>query len=170
MPLLPSRYKPAAPAPWGEAIEVPEIVIVSVSLPFHAEVMPTPGAYKSNTEPKFEKNAVWSEISVAPTVRASSTRAGDTLLASIGLLLKSPFPAATAYVTPALIEFLTAVSIEGAGPPFDPRLILATTGTEGFALWSFVTQLTPARIASSGQPYKKLAVQTLTERIVTALA
>jgi hypothetical protein len=79
------------------AIEVPEIVLVAVSLLAQADVILTPGPYKSSTDPKFEKKATLSEMSVAPTVIASSTSAGDTVPASIGSwVMQSPFPAATA--------------------------------------------------------------------------
>ena len=41
----------ATPATWGEAIEVPLMVLVALSLVFQAEVMPRPGAKMSTQEP-----------------------------------------------------------------------------------------------------------------------
>jgi hypothetical protein len=40
---------------WGEAIEVPEITLVAVSLPIQVERMLRPGAKMSLHLPKFEK-------------------------------------------------------------------------------------------------------------------
>jgi len=57
-------------------MDVPGMVFESVSLPFHAEVILTPGANKSTTDPKFEKLALTSLMSDAPTVRTSPTPAG----------------------------------------------------------------------------------------------
>src|SRR5690349_17651875 len=88
---------------------------------------------------------------------ASASRAGDTVQASVLSL-----PAATAYVTPDAIEFLTAVSsVLPAGPP---RLMLATAGRTACA----VTQFTPAMICE----YEPAPVQssTRTATRLTALA
>jgi len=76
----------AAPATCGVAIDVPLMVLVAVSLVFHADVMFTPGAKMSRQVPKLENDARWSVRSVAPTVIAAGTRAGLKLHA-LALLL-----------------------------------------------------------------------------------
>src|SRR5690606_4972469 len=48
---LSARYRAAAPATCGLAMEVPEMVLVAVSLVRQAEVMEEPGANRSSTEP-----------------------------------------------------------------------------------------------------------------------
>src|SRR5262245_45497287 len=83
---LSPRNSAAAPATCGVAIEVPLIVFVAVSLVIQAEVMLTPGAKMSRQVPKFENEARWSLISVAPTVMAAATRAGEELHAFALLL------------------------------------------------------------------------------------
>src|SRR5438093_12308433 len=87
---LPWRYRAATPVTCGVAIDVPLIVFVEVSVSHHAEVMFTPGANQSTQEPKSEKLARASFESVAPTVIASVTSAGDPPQASA-----LSFPAAT---------------------------------------------------------------------------
>ena len=161
MALLPSRYRAMVPAPWGEAIDVPEIVSESVSLPFQAEVIPSPGANRSTTEPKFENQAIESLISEAPTVKAAATCAGEKLPASLLL-----FPAATATLTPVLIVPSKALSIEKLTGP--PMLMFATAGVDGFALCALATKFNPPTIASVGQLPPLL--QTFTERMVTFFA
>jgi hypothetical protein len=81
-----SRYSAATPVTCGVAIDVPEIVFVAVFEVFHEDVMFTPGARISTTLPKFENEANASLISVAPTVIASTTPAGDCVDASALLL------------------------------------------------------------------------------------
>src|SRR6185369_5027964 len=49
-----SRNNAATPVTCGVAIEVPEIVLVAVSLVFHDDVMLLPGAKMSKQVPKFE--------------------------------------------------------------------------------------------------------------------
>jgi hypothetical protein len=85
------RYNAATPATCGVAMEVPLRTVVAVSLVYQSDVIESPGANMSNTDPILEKDATLSEMSVAPTVMASVTRAGEYLLASSRLL----FPAAT---------------------------------------------------------------------------
>ena len=82
--LLPAdcRYRAAAPATCGAAIDVPESCTIAESLAIDAESIATPGANTSSTGPKFENHARASFESVAPTVIASATRAGDVVLAS----------------------------------------------------------------------------------------
>ena len=86
-----SRNKAATPVTCGVAIEVPEIVLVAVSLVFHDDVMLLPGAKMSTQVPKFENEERASVIVVEPTVIALATRAGDVLHAS-----RLSFPAAIA--------------------------------------------------------------------------
>src|ERR1051325_186298 len=131
------------------------MVSESVSLPFQAEVIESPGAKRSTTDPKLENQAIESLMSDAPTVSAAATWAGEVLPASVLL-----FPAATANVTPVLIALSTALSIEKLEGP--PRLIFATAGTQGIELCSLATKFTPPTIASVGQPPPEL--HTFTER------
>lgn len=72
------------PATWGDAIEVPEIVLVVVGEPIHAAVMRSPGAMISTQLPQFEKYARSSRFTpfllatvVAPTVIALGSEAGE---------------------------------------------------------------------------------------------
>ena len=94
--------------------------------------MEEPGAKMSTQVPKFEKDERASVEVVEPTVMAAATRAGDCVHASALLL-----PAAMEYVTPELMELLTAVSSAEDAPP--PRLMFATAGL----MWLAVTQSTP---------------------------
>src|SRR2546422_5900502 len=87
---LPCRYRAATPVVCGVAIDVPLIVLVDVSVSHHADVMFTPGANQSTHGPKSEKSARASVESVAPTVIASVTSAGEPAQASA-----LSFPAAT---------------------------------------------------------------------------
>jgi hypothetical protein len=77
-----SRNSAATPVTCGVAIDVPEIVLVAVSLVFHDEVMLLPGAKMSTHVPKFENEERASVIVVEPTVIALGARAGETLHAS----------------------------------------------------------------------------------------
>src|SRR5437763_14904708 len=97
--------------------------------------MPDPGANKSKQLPVFEKLDRASVFSVAPTVNADPTRAGELPQASL-----FSFPPAMAYVTPSLIELVTALSRALDAPP--PRLMFATAGVP--APWLPLTQSTPA--------------------------
>jgi hypothetical protein len=74
--------------------------------------METPGAKISRALPKLEKEALVSELSVAPTVKAVGARAGDEVEASVAL-----FPAATITGTPAETVAATALSREVETPP-----------------------------------------------------
>src|SRR6266699_2598599 len=95
-----------------------------------------PGANRSRQFPKSEYEALASSGFVAPTVSACGALAGDELHASCDSL-----PAATAYVTPALIELWTAsLSAVEAGPP---RLRLATAGSIRFRLSQSMAAMTP---------------------------
>ena len=76
-----SRNKAATPATCGVAIEVPEIVLVAVSLVFHDDVMLLPGAKMSTQVPKFENEERASVVVVEPTVSALGTSAGELLQA-----------------------------------------------------------------------------------------
>ena len=77
-----SRNNAATPVTCGVAIDVPEIVLVAVSLVFHDDVMLLPGAKMSRQGPKLENEERASVVVVEPTVIAFATRAGDTLQAS----------------------------------------------------------------------------------------
>ena len=76
-----SRNNAATPATCGDAIDVPEIVLVAVSLVLHADVILLPGAKMSRQVPKFENEERASLVVVDPTVIALATRAGDELQA-----------------------------------------------------------------------------------------
>ena len=115
---------------------MPLIVFVALSEPIHADVMLEPGANRSRHVPQFENEERASVEVVAPSVIAFGVRAGVKLQASPLL-----FPAASAYVTPSAIEFVTAVS-RAAFAPDPPRLMFATASSPG--PWSPVTQSTPA--------------------------
>ena len=58
------------PETWGQAMEVPLMVLVASSPLIHVEVMSTPGAKISTQAPQLEKEARASDESVAPTVMA----------------------------------------------------------------------------------------------------
>ena len=88
----------AAPATCGDAIDVPEMLLVADALVLQADVMLVPGAKMSRQLPKFEYDARASVLVVAPTVSAVATRAGDDVQASTFEL-----PAATTTVTPSAI-------------------------------------------------------------------
>jgi len=64
----------AAPATWGVAMLVPEMVLVAASEVAHADVMPVPGANKSTQDPKLEYPARLSLESDAATVMAAPSR------------------------------------------------------------------------------------------------
>ena len=74
-----SRNKAATPVTCGVAIDVPEIVLVAVSLVFHDEVILLPGAKMSRQVPKFENEERASVVVVEPTVIALGTSAGEVL-------------------------------------------------------------------------------------------
>jgi hypothetical protein len=66
-----------APATWGLAMDVPEMVLVAVFDVIQAEVIEEPGAKRSRQDPKFEKDDRASLLVVDPTVMAAATRAGE---------------------------------------------------------------------------------------------
>src|SRR5690606_14657370 len=74
---LACRYSAAAPATCGDAIEVPEIVLVALSEVYQAEVMLLPGAKRSRQLPQLEKLDRASLLVVEPTVMAAAARAGE---------------------------------------------------------------------------------------------
>src|SRR5688572_19180468 len=88
---LTDRYSAAAPATWGEAIDVPLMALVAVSLVCQADVMLDPGANRSTQVPKLENDDRASLLVELPTVSACETREGE-LEQAFALLL----PAATA--------------------------------------------------------------------------
>jgi len=67
----------ATPATCGDAIEVPEMVLVAEALPIQADVMLEPGAKISTQVPVFEKVDLASVVVVDPTVMAFTARAGE---------------------------------------------------------------------------------------------
>src|SRR5688572_21605540 len=90
------RYSAATPATCGVAIDVPEIVFVAVVLVYHEEVMLMPGAKRSTQVPMFAHDGLVSVLSVALTVMAAATRAGEVLQAFWAKRPKKPLPAAMA--------------------------------------------------------------------------
>jgi hypothetical protein len=68
-----SRNNAATPVTCGVAIDVPEIMLVAVSLVFHDDVMSLPGAKMSTQVPKFENEDRASLVVVQPTVIALAT-------------------------------------------------------------------------------------------------
>jgi hypothetical protein len=89
-----SRYAATTPATCGVAIDVPLIVFVAASPDPHAEVIETPGANTSTQLPKFAHEAFVSVSSVALTVSAAPTLAGELLQAFAASPKMLPFPAA----------------------------------------------------------------------------
>ena len=83
---LADKAKAATPVTWGEAIEVPDRILVAVALVFQAELMPPPGAYRSTQVPQLENEARKSMLVVAATVIALGSRAGEAVQASALLL------------------------------------------------------------------------------------
>lgn len=99
---------------------VPEMVLVAVVLPIHAERISTPGLKTSTRLPKLENDARASLESIAPTVMALGSEAGEKPEASAAEL-----PAATTTVTPRLyvllrrtISFLFLLAIQKAKDSF----------------------------------------------------
>ena len=72
-----SRKSAATPATWGDAIDVPEMVLVAVSLVDQEDVIPEPGAKMSMHGPKFENEDRVSEVVVEPTEIALAARLGE---------------------------------------------------------------------------------------------
>lgn len=95
----------AAPETCGQAIEVPEIDFVSVSLFFHADRMWLPGANRSRQGPTLLKPDLLSSAAVEPTVMALGTCAG---LDPHAFQSGPELPAATTTITPAATALLTA--------------------------------------------------------------
>jgi len=88
-------------------MEVPEYDTEAVSDWTEADNTFTPGAKISRQVPKQLKLALASELSVAPTVIAEATKAGENPHASALEL-----PAATTTTTPAFVSALIAVFSE----------------------------------------------------------
>lgn len=92
---LAERMRAAAPATCGEAMEVPPSEREPVSLRWEAETMSEPGPNRSRQVPWLEDLPLGqidraSRLSVAPTVTALGTAAGEVLQA-----LAPSLPAAT---------------------------------------------------------------------------
>jgi hypothetical protein len=122
----------ATPATCGAAIDVPDLVemppLASV------DVMLTPGAKRSTHEPMFAQDGFVSLPLVALTVRASATRAGDTLQALTARPMKLPLPAATATGTPAATVRRTASSTEVVRAAAQAHVRHRRSGTGGLLL------------------------------------
>ncbi|GAB3350819.1 hypothetical protein GCM10027452_20190 [Micromonospora halotolerans] len=106
----------------------------------------------------MENHARKSTWSVAPTVMAAGTFAGETPQASSQLL-----PAATAYVMPEAMERVTA-SLTAWSVAVKPRLMLATAGLAACA----VTQSMPAITCSLSPLPAQSSTRTATR--LTSLA
>ena len=89
VPGLRARHSADTPATCGEAIDVPDRVLLPP--PRAAETMSRPGANTSTQRPWLEKKALPSLRLVAPVPRAWATRAGEESQAS-----SLSLPAATA--------------------------------------------------------------------------
>jgi hypothetical protein len=103
-------------------MEVPEYDTEAVSDATLADNTFFSGAKISRQVPKQLKLALASELSVAPTVIAEGTKAGENPQASALSL-----PAATTTTTPAFVTSSIAVFTEGLLPP-PPKLALTTPG------------------------------------------
>lgn len=84
-----------APVTWGQAMDVPDMVVVAVSEVALAARTELPGANRSTHVPQLLKLERLSDEVVDPTVTACAADAGDLLHASPLLL-----PAATDTTTP----------------------------------------------------------------------
>jgi len=104
-----SSTRAAPPATWGQAMEVPLIVLPPVSLLTSTDKMLLPGAQMSVHSPKFEKDDFSFFEFVLETTIADGTKEGDMVQDSRLLL-----PAATTTVTPAAV----AASIVSLQPSF----------------------------------------------------
>jgi hypothetical protein len=133
---LPWRYSAATPAACGDAIDVPEMVLVAVLEVYQADVMLLPGANTSTQLPKLENEERASVFVVEPVVSAEGARAGETLQA-----FWFSFPAATTTVTPAVVIRATAESVAEDAEP--PRLMLATEGPLALAATQSMPAITP---------------------------
>jgi hypothetical protein len=113
--------------------------LLTVLLPIQVDRMLTPGAKMSTMEPKLEKEAILSLLSVAPTVKTVGSEAGETLAASWASL-----PAAMARKRPAVTALaaalLTLVDLE---PPRD-MLPTAPPLQAARVFWSLAAKLIPA--------------------------
>eukprot|EP00966_Prymnesium_polylepis_P169503 3919163-Prymnesium_polylepis.1 len=136
-----------APATCGHAIEVPEIVLDTVSWHVHAERMLLPGASTSTHEPVFEKLERVSDGVVEPTVIALTADAGDDWHASVASL-----PAATTMLMPAACACSTTLfSSATYGPPSDMDM----TDRPACLFESCTTQSMPAiRLAVEPVPWQ----------------
>src|SRR4051812_34436917 len=139
---LAARYSAAEPVTCGVAMDVPDSVCVAVLLVYQVDSVFTPGAKMSTQVPVLAQLGLVSVESVALTVSAAGVADGEKLHASWAMPspLPTPLPAATAYTTPELIEFVTAFSMVVSRPVLVPRLMFATAGLTACAL----TQSTPA--------------------------
>ena len=116
-----SSSSASVPATCGAAIEVPLSMRSAVWLRQSGADTHWPGASRSTQLPKFEKTARLSVLSLAPTVIAPGTRAGERRQALLFSL-----PADTTTWKPASSRLRTASSSIGWASA--PRLMLTTAG------------------------------------------
>ena len=149
----------AAPATCGAAIEVPDSSSVAVSPVYQSETMSTPGAKRSTHDPRLENDARRSSRSLAATVSAAGSRAGEESQAS-----SSSLPAATATVTPSSIKPRIAASTFSPAGPL--RLRFATAGVP--LRWSRAAQSMPAITPEVSPPPSQSRVRTATSETAGA--
>ncbi len=128
---------------------------MAVAESFQAEVTATPGANRSTQAPWFENGARRSAASVAPTVRACGTEAGDPPQAFLPSL-----PAAATKVIPEATTRRTAASRARLRLP--PMLMLATAGLRGARAASRTTQSRPLIMADRRPSPRQSATFTAT--------
>jgi len=150
--------KAAAPATWGQAMDVPLLDVTALLLETPADLMLTPGAKMSMQLPQLLKLALASLLDVAATVMADGANAGEYWHASAFEL-----PAATTTVTPASVARSIAVPTKLCVPR-PPKLALMTAGRRPFC-----TIQSTARVHQENCP-PPLLLRVLTPWIVTPLA
>ena len=132
---------------------MPDSSSVAVSPEYQSETMSTPGAKRSTHDPRLENDARRSSRSVAATVSAVGSRAGEESQAS-----SSSLPAATATVTPSSMRPRIAASTFSPAGPL--RLRFATAGVPW--RWSRAAQSMPAITPEVSPPPSQSRVRTAT--------
>lgn len=133
------------------------MVLVAELDPIHEDRTLTPGAKMSTTDPKLENEARLSLMSMAPTVMANGSEAGDLVEA-----WTFSFPAATTTVTPLAIVLRTAVFKEAEYAP--PRDMLRTDLAGALFPTHWIPEMTPAVVPLPSAP------KTLTATSLAAFA
>ncbi len=95
-----------APAPWGDAIDVP--LLFAKPPPGTADTMPTPGASVDRKDAVLAKSAMTSTLSTAPTLMTPEMHAGEERAPATPSL-----PDATTVAMPAVRRFPMAAFIPG---------------------------------------------------------